>query len=374
MVLLHPVITIVFIFIILTSFWEVYDEQYEKKKGTLWLIGICLVIMGGLRGNVGADYPVYRSMYNVFFAYVDYSEIWAKMRFKDSQLDIEWGYVLLNKILFLLNAPFFIFTLVVSLITISVRLNIFYKNSPYPAFSTLLFFIPVYFTTDNGHMRQALGMVLCFLSYQFIKKEKLWLFLVCIYFAIGFHKSSILFLPAYWLVRIPLNSSRIFYMIAICVILSPLHVYNVFSGFLESISPQDISSGFNGYINYEDKASSFMDAMMVMYSIMLIAFDKLACQKIPYYEYMRSILVIGVCCYFIFRDNPVFATRLAGMYTTFSYLVIPNIVAALPIQRKRAIHFFFVCFMIFYYFVFAKYQGKAGRFTPDAYKNFLWSN
>jgi len=373
MTILHPAITAVFIFIILSSFWEVYDERFGKKKIALWIVGFALIILGGLRGNVGADYPIYRTMYGVFFPTIDLSEVWSKMLFKDSKLDIEWGYVLLNKVVFSFGLPFFAFTLVVSILTISVRLKLFYKDSVYPVFSTLLFFIPVYFTTDNGHMRQALGMVMCVVAYQFIKTRNLWYYLLCMYIAFGFHKSTVLFLPAFWFVKIPLNSSKIFYLIIISIILSPLHIYNSFSGFLESISPQDVSNGFNGYINFEEKASTFMDGLMIVYSILLVAFDKQACQKIYYYEYMRNILVVGVCCYFIFRDNPVFATRLVGVFTTFSYLVIPNIAASLSISNKRLVHLFFVCFMIFYYFVFASYQGVAGRFTPDKYTNFLWS-
>ena len=353
---------------------EVYDGRFEKKKTTLWIIGIALVLLGGLRNYVGPDYPIYKSMYSVYFPTVDLSDVWSKMLFKDAKLDIEWGYVLLNQAVFFFGPPFYIFTLVVSIITISIRLSLSYKDSAYPIFSTLLFFIPVYFITDNGQMRQALGMVMCLVAYQFIKNRKIWYYLLCLYIAFGFHKSTILFLPAFWFVRIPLNSTKIFYLIILSVLLSPLHIYNYFSGFLESISPQDVSSGFNGYINVEDKASSFMDGLIVVYSILLVMFDKQACQKIYYYEYMRNILVVGVCCYFIFRDNPIFATRLVGVYTTFAYIVIPNIAAALAVTKKKMLHMFFVCFMIFYYFVFAQYQGNAGRFTPQTYKNFLWSN
>ncbi len=373
MTILHPAFTAVFILIVLSSFWEVYDERFEKKKVALWIIAILLIAFGGLRGNVGADYPIYRSMYSLFFPKVDFSEIWAKMLFGEAKLDIEWGYVLLNKAVFFAGAPFYVLTLIISIITISIRLSLSYKDSAYPIFSTMLFFIPVYFVTDNGQMRQALGMVMCLVAYQFIKSRKLWYYLLCLYIAFAFHKSTILFLPAFWFVKIPLNSTKIFYLIIFSVLLSPLHIYNYFGGFLDSISPQDVSSGFNGYINVEDKASSFMDGLMVVYSILLVMFDKQACQKIYYYEYMRNILVVGVCCYFVFRDNPVFATRLVGVFTTFAYIVIPNIAASLSITNKRLVHLFFVCFMIFYYFVFASYQGVPGRFTPDRYTNFLWS-
>ncbi len=372
MVFLHPVFTVLLILLIAFSFLEVYNDK--KYKQMMWFLFVAMVLLVGMRGNVGADYPIYRSFYLIYFPTLDFSDVFDKMLLRHSDLDIEWMYVLLNKVVFVFGGPFQTFTMVSALITIGVKMIMYYKNSVYPIFTVLLFLIPAYFIADSGHMRQALGMTMCILSYQFIKSRKLFWFLLCLYVAYGFHKSAIIFLPAYWLVLVPMNSTRIFYAIVTCVILSPLHVYELFSGFLGSLNLQDVSNGYNGYIGYEDKASSFMDGTMVLNAVLLVAYDKVASEKVWYYEYMRNIVVLGVCLYFIFRDNPVFSTRLVGVYIGFVCIVIPNIISALNWNLKRAWHLFFVAFMIFYYFVFASYQGKAGRFTPDTYTNFLWSN
>jgi len=88
---------------------------------------------------------------------------------------------------------------------------------------------------------------------------------------------------------------------------------------------------------------------------------------------MRNVLVAGVCLYFIMRSNPVFSTRLIGPYFGFAPIVITSVIFSVNVNTKRMLHLFFIAFMIFYYFVFAKYQGNAGRFTPEKYQNFLWS-
>lgn len=374
MIFLHPAFTLLFVLLILFSFQEVYRNEEKKSAFAIWFIAIFMIVLIGLRGNVGADYPIYRSFYSLYFPTVDYSQIVDRMLFRQSAIDIEWMYVLLNKWVFAFGGPFQTFTLVSAIITIGVKLHIYYKNSLYPIFTVLLFFIPGFFIADSGHMRQALGMTMCLVSYQFIKSRKFWWFLLCLYVAYGFHKSAIIFLPAYWLVLVPMNSNRIFYAIITCVILSPFQVYNLFSAFLSGLNLQDVSNGYNGYIGYEDKASSFMDGVMVLNSLLVIAYDKVASKKIWYYEYMRNIVVVGICLYFIFRDNPVFSTRLVGVYISFTCIIIPNIIASLNLNMKRMWHLFFVAFMIFYYFVFASYQGNAGRFTPDRYQNFLWTN
>lgn len=373
MTILHPAFTILFAILILFSFNEVYRNESKKSVLTIWIIAIMMIVLSGLRDNVGADYPVYRSFYALIFPNIEYSQIVDKMLFRKSSLDIEWLYVILNKFVFIFGGPFQTFTFVSACISIGIKLWTYQKDSVYPSFSALLLFIPGFFIADSGHMRQALGMTMCILSYQFIKDRKSIWFLITMYLAYGFHKSAIIFLPAYWLVLVPLTSSRIFYLIVASVILSPFHVYNLFEGFLGSLNLQDVSNGYNGYVGYEDKASSFMDGVMIINSFLLITYNKQACNKIWYYEYLRNILVLGVCLYFIFRDNPVFSTRLVGVYISFSPLVIANIIASLDDNKKRFWHLFFVAFMIFYYFVFARYQGVAGRFTPDTYTNFLWS-
>lgn len=360
--------------LILFSFREVYGNAERKNILGLWIIAVVMILLSGFRGNVGADYPVYRSFYLMYFPTIDYSDLIDKMLMRNNNLEIEWIYVLLNKIIFEFGGPFQSFTIVSAIISIGIKMKLFSQNSVYPMFSVLLFFIPGYFIADSGHMRQALGMTFCILSYQFIKERKIWWFLLCLYVAYGFHKSAIIFVPAYWLVLIPMNSSRIFYAIIISIILSPFQIYNFFSSFLDTLNLQDVSNGYNGYIGYEDKASSFMDGTILLNAFLLISYDKLASNKIWYYEYMRNILVIGICLYFIFRDNPVFSTRLVGVYIGIGVIVIPNIIASLNLRMKRLWHAFFVVFAIFYYFVFAQYQGDAGRFTPDRYTNFLWSN
>ncbi|WDF47133.1 EpsG family protein [Chryseobacterium sp. KACC 21268] len=375
MVFLHPIFTIIFVFLILYSFVEVNrDEDSRTPKFIFWTVAVYMIVTVGYRNYVGADYPVYLSMYSEYFPTVDYNLLVDKMLFRESRIDVEWMYAMLNKFIYSFGFPFKEFTLVCAIITIGGKLAVFYKNSEFPIFSILIFFIPSYFIADSGHMRQALGMTMCMISFKFIKERKVWWYLLCFFVAYGFHKSTIIFLPAYWLVTIPMNSSRIFYSIMICVILSPFQVYNAFSSFLDTLNVQDVSNGYNGYISYESSGSSFMDGLILVFSLLLITYDKSACRRIYYYEYMRNILVVGVCLYFIMRSNPVFSTRLVGSYLGFAPLVIPNIIASMDNKNTKWMwHLFFVGFMIFYYFVFAQYQGAAGRFTPDRYQNYLWS-
>ena len=136
-----------------------------------------------------------------------------------------------------------------ALITISLKLSTIYKFSPLPALSTLFYFMPVFFFEDSGQMRQGLGIAICVFSFRYIVERNLIMFLLCIYLALGFHKTSIVFLPAFWLVNIPMNSKRILWALVICLLLSPLEPYKLFGEMFTSLLPQDVSGGYDAYVN-----------------------------------------------------------------------------------------------------------------------------
>ncbi|QOW11336.1 EpsG family protein [Kaistella flava (ex Peng et al. 2021)] len=374
MEVLHPLFTIVFLGLIGFSFLEVYGKEIRNFKA-VWIIIIVMIILSGLRNWVGADYQVYFQMYSYYGLDATFSEIFDKALFRKSNLEIEWLYLFFNNLFFSLGFPFYVFTLFVAIFAIVPKFYTIEKNVAYPAFSVLLYLIPTYFVADAGQIRQGLGMAVCIFAFKFIKERNLPMFLLMIYIALGFHKSTIIFLPAYWLVLIPMSSSRILTFVAISAILAPFQIYNSL-GFLDSIAPQEVYAGYSGYVsieNAEGRGIGLLDLIIMLYVFYLVFFNKVTCAKIPYYEYMRNLGVIGICLYFILRGSPIFSTRLSGIYLFFIYMALPNIVASIEkVSLKRYLHFVLVCFMIFYYFVFSHYQAKAGRFTPDTYQNYLW--
>lgn len=376
---LHPIFTAIFVFLVLYSYVDVKGNQ--KQSGlVMTVLAIILILLSGLRKNVGADYPVYKEMYLLYFpTMVEYGQLFQKMMLKPSTIEIEWFYALVNKLFFdITKAPFQLLTLFFSIIFISVKFKTIYENSMAPVFALLLYFIPNFFITDSGHMRQAMGVTVLLYSFRFIKERRLFMYLLCMYIAYGFHKSSVIFFPAYWFATFNLNSKKILTLIGICVVLSPFQIYNSFSFFLDSFGTQDINAGYEGYISYEIAESSavkFMDVLTIFYTVMIVAFDREACEKVLWYEYMRNIGVLGICIYFIMRENPVFSTRLTGHYYIYFTLIISNIMVAIGNIRKRSIiHLGYTVFLVVYFFTFTKYQGAAGRFLPTSYHNYLWSS
>jgi len=197
----------------------------------------------------------------------------------------------------------YIFTFFLAIVSITIKYKVFSDNAVYPAFAMLLFMYPTLLVSDGGQMRQGMAMGILLFSFKYIKERKLLMFLFTIYIAAGFHTSATVFIIAYWVVMIPMNSTRILIAVLICMALSPLKLYQYVS-LLDTLSSTGVYSGFQSYesLDIEESSVRFIkltDLICTMYTYFLVTYDKTACQKIPYYEYMRNIAVLGICLYFI---------------------------------------------------------------------------
>lgn len=373
MELLHPVFTISFLVLLAFSFFEVYGDRYRNFKA-VWIVVVGLILFAGLRYWVGADYPAYNNIFKYYGEFVPYNEVFNKALFLESSMELEWIWVLIGKIYYGLGIPFHYFVLFIAVFSVGLKYLAFEKAVVYPALSMALYLFPNYFSGDMGQMRQAIAMGILLVSFVYIRKRNLPMFLLMLYLAMGFHKSAVVFLPAYWLATINLNATRMLMILLVCVILSPFQVYNYFE-FFANIAPDDVSAGFTDYsmIEQDNSRIQFTDLLSVMYMFFLVTFDKQACEKIPYYEYMRNIGFFGICLFYLFRMSPIFSSRLTAVYLVYMVMVLPNIVAAVPnLNYRKYLHFILVCFAVFYYFIYTNAWARKAGFTPDRYNNHLF--
>ena len=271
---------------------------------------------------------------------------------------------------------FYVVTFVMALMSISLKFTTIYKYVAYPALGAFFYFMPLFFFEDSGQIRQGMSIAILVFSFRYIASRNLFMFLIFIYLALGFHKTAIVFIPAYWLVKIPMNRARIFTVIVISILLSPFEVYRLLGGILDGLAAQDVSQGFDAYVDDSVYGQSLgfglSDIIKIIFIIILLLYDKAAEEKVYYYEYMRNLAVIGLCMFYVLRGNTIFAVRLPGVYLFFlSVFVIPNIVYAVKDSVKRVLHMGLSLYLFLMYFNFSRGNGLAGRFTTDRYNNVL---
>lgn len=359
------------------SVQEVFGKRVEKKW--LWFLGIYLILLAGFRDNVGPDYGSYKAIY-IYSDTKSYYSIFMKMLHMEGpdHLEVEWLYTLINKILLnVFNAPFYVLTLVIAICAVFFKIEYTEDNTFYPFTFTLFMFIPYFFVGESGQIRQNLGTFIVYFAVRYIKERKLWHYLFFIFLGSGIHTVCYLFLPMYWLARIPLSKTVMLILIIISIFLSPFEIYRTFGSFLDSMASDNILvNGLNGYMDeYSERLNGgfgIPEAMMMILTFFLFAFDTKMKELYPYYEYHRSYAVVGICFYFIFRNNPVFSSRLVGAFIGFSYVLIPNTMYVVSSGMKKMIYAFIIALVIFNFVVFSSFLNiKVGRFTIELYKNHI---
>jgi hypothetical protein len=377
MSLLHPYFIIAIVYMLFFSVQEVFGNKVDKKW--FWFLGIYLIILAGFRNNVGPDYGSYKMIY-WYSGTKEYINIFLKaLHLEGSEnVDLEWLYALINKILLnVFDAPFYILTFVIAVFAIYFKVEYTEDNTFYPFTFTLFMFIPNFFIGESGQIRQNLGTFIVYFSLRFIKERKLLLYLFWMFIATGIHNVCYIFLPMYWLVRVNLNKMTMLVLIIASVFASPFEVYRVFGDFLTNISTDSmLVEGFNGYMDESSQRLNggfgIPEAMLMIVTFFLFVFDDKMVEKYPYYEYHRVYAVMGICLYFIFRNNPIFSSRLAGAFIGFSYIIVINAMYVVSANSKKLIYTFIIALVFFNFVVFSSFKNIiGGRYTVDLYKNHI---
>lgn len=377
MSLLHPYFLVPAIVLLFLSFAEVYGSSKPSTK-YLYFFGAWFSIVAGFRYYVGADYGAYKGIYLFYSNEITYSEIIKKSLYMDSKVYLEWFYVLINKLLLdIFKAPFHILTFLIAITAIFTHYKYVKENSFYPYTYIILLMFPNFFIGECGQIRQNLGGILGYYAIKYVKERNLPMYLLFIHLAGGIHNVCYLLLPMYWLVKIPLNKFIMALLFVGSVIASPFHLYNYFGDFLDSIMPNsDAVITFNGYTNDTveriNGGFGLPEFTIAVFVIFLFRFDTQMKEKLPYYEYFRNYSVIGVCFYFIFRDNPIYSSRLSGIFLTACAMIIVNTMYVAKIQTRRMIHLYFVFFIILNFVVFSSFKNiTKGKFAIDLYENVI---
>ena len=371
---LHPVFTILTIILVIYSLLEVNNH---KNYNSVWVVVAFLTILIGLRFWIGADYGIYFRAYHDLGEKLDSSDILKMITEGRKQVHMEWLYLFFANITYEAGLSFYIFTFLLAIVSISIKYKAFTEHAIYPASAMLLFMYPTLLISDGGQMRQGMAMGILLFSFRYIKERRLLMFLAIVYLAVSFHTSTTVFIIAYWIVLIPMNSTRILIVVLVCMALSPLKLYQYVS-LLDSFVSTGVYSGFQSYetLDIEETSVRFIklsDLICILYTYFLVTYDKAACQKIPYYEYMRNIGVLGICLYFIFRWNEIFSSRLVANFLIYMPMVLVNIVAAVSNDRlRKSLQYVLLVFVVFQYFVYANQHGLRTGYTME-YRNLLWS-
>ncbi|WP_253643641.1 EpsG family protein [Vibrio splendidus] len=153
---------------------------------------ICVIVFTSIRGDVGQDTSNYFMMYYDIEPYKEY---------------LESGFFYLVRASNFIGLEFNGFLLVVSIFSVSMYFLGISKLVPrkYVILSFLIIFCDLYIYFNISGMRQGIALSICLFSTFFAYRRNIFYFLLWVFFASLFHKSALIFILVYPLLKIKLS-------------------------------------------------------------------------------------------------------------------------------------------------------------------------
>ena len=185
------------------------NKKTSGKRVYIAIWGIILILICGLRRiDIGRDTIMYHTLFNSASKYETLSDYFSRYHY------FEYGYYGLNYI-FSKIGDYQLFLIVMAVLSIAPPIYVIGKYSNDISLSLILFICFPYFTFCMSGMRQAGAIGIICLAYDAMKRKQLWIYLLFCLIAMSFHTSAILFIPVYWIDKVPYNK----YSKILCVII-----------------------------------------------------------------------------------------------------------------------------------------------------------
>lgn len=167
-----------------------------------------MFLVSALRYRVGVDY-------------MSYTYIFDNIN-QGLPSHTEGGYEYLNRLVGFYTADAQWVYAVVAFLSIAMVVWGVFRYSPNPAYSLFLFVTMGYLFSSFNILRQYIAIALIFASLRLIREKKFWPFCAVVLIAMLFHKTAIIMIPLYFLLRLRLKQSYMLVLSAIGLCCIPL--------------------------------------------------------------------------------------------------------------------------------------------------------
>ncbi len=321
-------------FFSLSTFSQTANDK--RVKLLLMVSVIWIILYEGLRWEIGTDWQDYYESF--VYGYVG------------EGLHAERGYVFLNNVSrhFLPNYTCFLLLLSAFIYLVIYKVLINYSIAPLTS-------LCIYYCTMLGYLgcnRQLIAVMICLLSIMYIIEKKWRPFLLMITIAFFFHTTSLIFLPAYFIVNTDFKIKTIIVFILVSLFIGQ-------SGIIDHIP----------YVNYVSLLDANSSEKLAIYSnqIDVNEFSVLGVLKrlviiIPslfllhrsnnfIYKTFIKLYIMGCLIYFTFNGSVLMlmSGRGAMYYNVTEMLVIPFLIKNFfkSIDLQRMIWFFYFCLVLY---------------------------
>lgn len=170
-----------------------YILTLKQKRLCLFCSFLPVYLVSALRYRVGGDYIGYERIFN------------SVLQGKD--VYSEEGFSILNRIVAVYSDNIQWVYAICSAIILAAFFYGFFRYSPNPTLSLFLFVSMGYLFSSFNIMRQFIAVTILFAALKLVRENRFFPYLLLVLLAVTFHKTAILMLPMFFLVRLKMKQS-----------------------------------------------------------------------------------------------------------------------------------------------------------------------
>lgn len=331
------------IYLVIYSIFFINTLKGEKKKIILKIMYLLLVLLTGLRYQIGQDYNVYFSLFNTI-------TFWGR------NINYEAGFIILVKIIKLINAnPFFVFFIISLLTYILIYKGL--KKSSLDSFLSLFLYYAIYMIPFSFNaIGQSIVVAIFIYLFDDIENKKVKKVIFYTVVATFIHTSGILIILAYIFYHLKI-SKRALLLLGI----SSFFIY-LFSDKIYMVtiicSPDFISEKLLSYSGLYPEKIRYKSILQRL--VMLLFMTSLGIKDKKNYNIFK-IYFFGLLLYIILGFNSLYSTRINLFFKVTEIILLPNLIHRNKnkILNKVVISIFALLILITNFFYKANFPYKS---------------
>ena len=278
---------------------------------------------------------------------------------------VEFGYSYFNKAISIFTDNHQVFLSVAALCTVAMIYPTYRRMCVDPSLTIVLFCTMSTFVVSFSAVRQMIAVGIGFVAYEFTRRRKPWLFLICVVLAITFHTSAFMLIFMYPVYHAKITKAWTFPIVitVLTVFLFNRQIFSVLSIFIERYTKYDTTvSSTSAY------AMIFLFAVFLAFAFLMPDESKIDQETIGLRNFLLLSLIVQM-----FAPLHTIAMRMNYYYIIFIPLLIPKIIEHKSIQMSEIAVLGRNIMVVFFlgYFFYNSYTSGALNVFPY---HFFWEN
>jgi transmembrane protein EpsG len=324
-----------------SKFDPIRPETVKPNKLLTFLVTACLVIVSGLRSNMG-DTPFYKH------AYVRNTFQWSDVNFKE-----DYGFIILQILLKKITNDPQLLIFIAALITNVCIVIVLYRYARLFELAIYLYITTGPYLTSMNGIRQYLAASILFLGTIFIIKGEWKKYLGVVILASSFHQTALILLPIYFIVR-----KKAWTISTMLVMLMGI-IFTAFFGQLSTVLFSMIeNTQYGAYSEFEEGGANIIRVIIYGLPLALAYLKKEELRTLcPYIDIIVNMSIFGLVFMIISTQNWIFA-RFSIYFGLYNLILIPWIVKLFNNKSQKFLYYLIVvCYFLYHFYETAVTKG-----------------